>query len=212
MDKAHQQTETMPAKERRFRRRRGEVIDAAAAVFAEKGYHGASTKDIADRLGIRQGSLYYYFSSKEAALGEVCAIGVDSFVQRIGAIAAGDQSAADKVRAAVANHLDPLRDRRDYVRVFLNDRQELPADSRHRIGRMTRRYEALVEGILREGVRRGEFRRDLDCRLAALALIGLCNSVLVWYGRRIRSVPLERIAEAYAALFLSGVAAPAEGK
>ena len=45
-----------------------EVRDAAARSFAEKGYLGASTKDIADRLGIRAASLYYYLPSKDAAL------------------------------------------------------------------------------------------------------------------------------------------------
>ena len=52
----------------RWERRRREVLDAAATAFAEKGYLGASIKDIADRLGVRQASLYYYFPSKEAAL------------------------------------------------------------------------------------------------------------------------------------------------
>ena len=52
-------------------RRAPEIIDAAARVFAERGFHGATTQDIADVLGIRQASLYYYFSSKEAALEPV---------------------------------------------------------------------------------------------------------------------------------------------
>ena len=45
-----------------------EAVRAAASVFSEKGFHGASTGDIAERLGIKQGSLYYYFESKEEAL------------------------------------------------------------------------------------------------------------------------------------------------
>ena len=48
------------------KRRTAEIIAAAAKVFARRGYHGASTQDIADVLGIRQASLYYYFESKEA--------------------------------------------------------------------------------------------------------------------------------------------------
>jgi AcrR family transcriptional regulator len=55
----------------RYEKQRREAIKAAAAVFSDKGFHGASTKDIAERLGIKQGSLYYYFKSKEEALGEV---------------------------------------------------------------------------------------------------------------------------------------------
>ena len=52
----------------RVLRRADEIIDAAARVFAERGYHGTTTQAIADVLGMRQASLYYYFPSKEAAL------------------------------------------------------------------------------------------------------------------------------------------------
>jgi AcrR family transcriptional regulator len=57
----------------RVLRRADEIADAAARVFAERGYHGTTTQAIADVLGMRQASLYYYFPSKEAALEEVCA-------------------------------------------------------------------------------------------------------------------------------------------
>jgi len=63
------------------RRRAPQIIDAAARVFAERGFHGATTQDIADVLGIRQASLYYYFSSKEAALELVCLKGVEGFFE-----------------------------------------------------------------------------------------------------------------------------------
>ena len=65
----------------RVLRRADEIIDAAARMFAERGYHGTTTQAIADVLGMRQASLYYYFPSKEAALEEVCARGTDGFVE-----------------------------------------------------------------------------------------------------------------------------------
>ena len=71
------------------RRRAPQIIEAAARVFAERGFHGATTQDIADVLGIRQASLYYYFSSKEAALELVCLKGVEGFFEAAKAIAAG---------------------------------------------------------------------------------------------------------------------------
>src|SRR5215813_8816416 len=73
----------------RLLRRADAIVDAAARVFAERGYHGTSTQAIADVLGLRQASLYYYFPSKEAALERVCEQGVDGFVERAEAIAAG---------------------------------------------------------------------------------------------------------------------------
>ena len=75
-----------------------EILDAAAEVFAEKGYHGASTTDIADKLGIKQAGLYYYFKSKDAALAEVCRIGVQDYVERLITISQSDISAEQKIR------------------------------------------------------------------------------------------------------------------
>src|ERR1700751_5652411 len=82
-------TEPRPASGRNTHRRSAEITEAAARVFAERGYHGASTQDIADTLGIRQASLYYYFRSKEAALETVCTRGVEDFFKAAQAIACG---------------------------------------------------------------------------------------------------------------------------
>src|SRR5690348_6534440 len=112
------------------RRRAPDIIEAAARVFAERGFHGASTQDIADVLGIRQASLYYYFRSKEAALEQVCARGVEGFLEAATAIAAGPGTASEKLRRLIGAHLLPLQERGDFVKAFLRERQHLPADSR----------------------------------------------------------------------------------
>ena len=83
----------------RVLRRADEIIDAAARVFAERGYHGTSTQAIADVLGMRQASLYYYFPSKEAALELVCARGTDGFVEGAEAVMESARRAARQARA-----------------------------------------------------------------------------------------------------------------
>src|SRR5436190_23668244 len=99
----------------RTHRRSAEIIDAAAHVFAERGYHGATTQDIADLLGIRQASLYYYFSSKEAALELVCLKGVEGFFEAAKIIAARPESARKRLTSLINSHLTPLVDRADFV-------------------------------------------------------------------------------------------------
>jgi AcrR family transcriptional regulator len=89
------------------RRRAPQIIDAAARVFAERGFHGATTQDIADVLGIRQASLYYYFSAKEAALELVCLKGVEGFFEAAKTIAAR-QSARKRLISLIGSHLSPL--------------------------------------------------------------------------------------------------------
>lgn len=185
-------------------RRLAEIIDAAASVFARLGYHGASTQDIADVVGIRQASLYYYLPSKEAALEAVCNRGVAGFYENALEIAASQARAPDKIAAIVRAHLLPLKDRRDYVTVFLNERRHLPRENRSRILKWTQGYETVIEGIIRDGVTAGAFRADLDPRLATLGLLGMIRTVADWYGKEPR-MTLDDIVAGYTALLLAGL-------
>jgi TetR/AcrR family transcriptional regulator, cholesterol catabolism regulator len=164
----------------RWASRHREVVDAAATAFAEKGFLGASTRDIADSLGIRAASLYYYLPSKDAALAAVCELGVREFIENLRGIFARKEPAADKLRAAVANHLAPLRARpaADYIRVFLRHRHELADGPRQSVAKLAAQYQSLIEQIFVEGVSSGQFRAGLNPKLATLALLGLCNSVI----------------------------------
>jgi TetR/AcrR family transcriptional regulator, cholesterol catabolism regulator len=186
-------------------RRSPEIIAAAARVFATLGYHGATTQDIADVLGIRQASLYYYLPSKEVALETVCTHGVEDFYKAAKAIAAGPGTAREKLTGLLRAHITPLLDRADFVRVFLTQRQFLPQASRRRVGKWSRAIEQIFEAVIRDGARGGEFRADADPRLTTLALLGMANAVAGWYGREQASI--ERIGNEFAALILRGLAA-----
>lgn len=163
-------------------RRMAQIVDAAAAVFAQKGYHGASTQDIADQLGMRQASLYYYFGSKEEALAAVCRIGVEGYVERARTVAASPISARQKVSALIRSHLSPMHDRADYVRVFLTQRQFLPTTARRRVRAAARAYEAIIASVIDAGVADRSFRDDLDSAEIALTILGACNAATAWPG------------------------------
>ena len=182
-------------------RRLSEVVDAAAEVFARRGYHGASTQDIADVLGIRQASLYYYFESKEAALEAVCASGVEDYAKRALAIVKLQATSSEKVARLVFQHLAPLAERLEYTLVFLRERRFLPQPARQRIRSIEKRYERLIERIIGQGVAAGEFREDLDARMATLALLGLGNSAALWFGRE-PGATLERVTQSYVDLLV----------
>ena len=198
-----------PASRRRSKRRSAEIVVAAAKVFAERGYHGATTQDIADVLGIRQASLYYYFPSKEAALEQVCMDGSAGYVAGALAVKRGPGSAAEKLARLVSNHVELWRTRVDFARVFLRERSNLPKATRHRIGRYSRRYERIFEDVLQAGMDSGEFRPDLDPRITALAVIGMCNSATAWYGIE-PGATVERIAADFVRLLVDGILAGAE--
>ena len=186
---------------RRLRKRAAEILAAAAKVFARRGYHGASTQDIADVLGIRQASLYYYFESKEAALEAVCAAGVEDYALRALRIERGPGGASEKVAKLVFQHLAPMAERLEFTQAFLRERRFLPDPARRRIRALERRYERIIRRVIEHGIDSGEFRSDLDSRMATLALLGLGNSAAIWYGRE-PGATLERITSNYVDLLV----------
>lgn len=192
---------------RRTHRRSPEITEAAAQVFAELGYHGATTQKIADVLRIRQASLYYYFPSKEAALERVCIQGVAGYFETAKAIASGPGTPAERLAGLMRAHILPILDRGNFVRVFLSQRQFLPNTSRRRVGKWSRGVEKIFEQVIREGMKSGDFRRDIDARLVTLAILGMSNAVTTWYAKE--NASLERIGRDFTALVLQGLAGPA---
>ena len=193
------------------RRRTAEIIDAAAQIFARRGFHGASTQDIADVLGVRQASLYYYFPSKEVALEMVCARGVEGFVENAIRVTEGQGSTQQKLVDLIEAHLMPILERNDYVKVFLNERRYLPTESRRRIGRHSRAVERIFEDVLRAGVEKGEFRADVDPRITALAILGMANAVALWYDKEL-GASVERIGKNFVAMVMGGIRKPGSGR
>ena len=191
-------------------RRSAEILEAAAKVFAERGYHGATTQDIADVLGIRQASLYYYFPSKEVALEVVCARSAEGFLTTAQAIAAGPGTPTERLSALIRSHISPILERGDYIKVFLNQRKFLPSPSRKRVAVVSRGIEETFERVIREGIRSGDFRSDIDPRLAMLTVLDSANGVSSWY--RKEGFSLEKIAAQVVAMILKGVVAGSNGR
>ena len=172
---------TPHVKQKQDRRRRA-IMDAAAQVFAERGYFNATMKDIADRLGMRPASLYHYYPSKEAALEDMCRVSAVEFCERLRAILTqGGPASRDGARRHAA-HL--TSDRRAYVENFAFSRRNLPAGVLKELNTLARAYRQLWKKIFIHGADRGEWRSDLDPDVAADAVLALCNSAATTLPRR----------------------------
>lgn len=159
-----------------YAQHRHDAIRAAAAVFAENGYHGSSTRDIAEYLGIKQGSLYYYFTSKEEALAEVCLYAVRHYARHMEEIAASDQPFQAKLIATITSHLSKYREKNGAMKVYHTERLYLPKAKREKLHELGSGYRQTLESIFEEGIGSGTLREDLDCHFAAQAVIGMCNA------------------------------------
>src|SRR5207244_5030726 len=133
--------------------------------------------------------------------------GGDGFVESAEKIAAGQDAPPAKLTTLIASHLAPNEAKRDYVKVFINERRYLPDASRRRIGRKGRRIERCFEDVIRAGIDGGSIRAGTDVRLAMLAVLGMCNTVINWRAAD-QSVDVSRIAAELGKLVVDGLATP----
>jgi TetR/AcrR family transcriptional regulator, fatty acid metabolism regulator protein len=156
--------------------RRRQIIAAAIKVFAEKGFHEARVGDVAEEAGIAYGLVYHYFASKEELLETIFRTTWTEMLARVEEVEAAGVPASEAVRQVTALLLRTWRRDPDLVGVLVREvtrnqhvQQELEE--------ITAAMEAL-ERIVRRGQESGEFRVDLDPRLAAVVFYGALEEVL----------------------------------
>lgn len=159
-----------------YARKKVLAVEAAATVFADKGFHGATTKDIATAMGIQQGSLYYYFNSKEQALLEVCEYGIATYVQRMEKICDRQQPFEAKMQLIISSHLSAYRHKNNAMKVHNDQRLYLPKEQRGLLKSLGSHYRELLENTLRDGIAQGAVREDIDAHFIAYSVIGICNA------------------------------------
>lgn len=161
----------------KYQKQKQAAVRAAAGIFSEKGYHGASTRDIAERLGIKQGSLYYYFKSKEEALEEVCVFGLQQYAENMEAIANSNQGFEAKLLSVVTNHLSSYREKSEALKVFNDERLYLPKARRSRLKAIGSRYRSELETIINSAIEAGDVVDTIDSHFVAQSIIGICNGL-----------------------------------
>lgn len=173
----------------------------ASELFARQGFHAVGMRAIADAVGIRGSSLYHYFPSKIDLLEAIARDATVAFIERQLADLTPEPSYAARLRQLLHEHVLYFHEHRLEEAVGLRELQEL-SDQRPQayaeLQAIRRSYQDAVRRMIAEGVAAGEFTCD-DPHLAALAILGMVNSVNDWYrdgGQR----SIGEVADAYADL------------
>jgi len=168
--------------------REGEILSAAARIFREKGYHGTSVQDIAEAVGLLKGSLYHYIRSKEQLLARLFEGSLGDTIAELETIAARDASPRARLRDMVRVYVMSVTANLDAVGIYLREWRSLPAPELARVRARRRAMRRLFEDVITEGIRRHELSVS-DAKIAALAIIGMCNWTYEWYRPRGRLTP-----------------------
>lgn len=187
-------------------KREREIIAAAAAIFKDKGYQAATTRDIAAAVGIQQATLYYYVRSKEELLYLVVREPIERLYKQVEDIVQAACPARVKIARGIEAHLAAFDDNYPHMLVFVQEMHNVVQTLHDRLQDFPRRYQRLWETILRQGVTAGELRPELDITATALMILGMCNWMFRWY-RKGGRLDTHTLAKQYADAILDGLTA-----
>lgn len=192
-------------------RRRKELIDVAAKIFQDKGYEAASIQDVADALGILKGSVYYYIDSKEDLLFAVIREVHESALANMERIRELDADPLTMIRLFVESHVKHVSDNLVKATVFFHDFRSLDPKRREYIVKERDSYDSFLRELIARGQAEGLIRKDIDPKLATLAMLGMMNWTYQWYraGGAMDSTAIGRqFADFVLAALASGPATP----
>lgn len=187
---------------------REHILASAARLFRDQGYAATTLRQIAEAAGIKAGSIYYHFASKERLLGQVLDEGIDAVqsavrdrLRRL----PPDATQRQRVAAAIEGHLYGLLQRGDFTSANIRNYGQIPAPAKRRHRLVRQAYARVWDDLLQQARRAGELRADVDAAVLRLFMIGALNWTVEWFDPRRGS--FERFAEQITEMVFTGILA-----
>jgi TetR/AcrR family transcriptional regulator, cholesterol catabolism regulator len=193
----------------RFDRRLAKLLHHAAHIFCEKGYEGASMRDLSRAAGMSLAGLYHYFDSKEDLLYLIQKHTFRTIIERLQERLKDAKGAEPRVRIFIENHLEYFLANKEAMRVLTHEDDTLKNGRGAEIRAIKREYYKICLDLL-EDLRR-EKGLQFSGRLAVLGLFGMINWIYTWHNPRV-DLDAEAMAGEMSNLFLRGVLNPGKAK
>lgn len=159
---------------------REQILARAAALFAERGYSGASMNDVAQACGVSKPALYHYVADKQQLLLEITAGHIDRLAALVAQVGAAHPEPAPRLRALIEAFVEVYAGAQAEHRVLTEDVRFLPDAERTRVLDGQRRVVAAFSGTLAE--LRPELGRARLDKPVTMLLFGMMNWMFTWLG------------------------------
>ena len=179
------------------------ILKTSAKIFAEKGFHHTSVRDIARATRKSLAGLYYYFTTKEELLyliQERCFL---TLLQRWEQAASAPMDARARIRAFAENHLSFFLHNMHEMKVMAHEDESLSGEFQDKILLLKRRYVKVLMDLIGE-LQEHEGGKRVDLRVAAFALFGMMNWIYTWYQPK-RDLPFPQLIEQMLRLYFFGL-------
>ena len=184
--------------------RKEQVIRMAAELFKEKGYSAASMRDLAQKLGIEAASLYSHIKSKEEILQTLCFDMATDFRASLSEVEKEPVSPSEKLRLGIIGHVKVMARDLTASAVFMNEHRHLSQPYLRDFLLLRINYINRFKKIIEDGIASGDFKKDLDTKLAVMTLFSSFNWMPNWFSPQSEIEP-ERLGQHLADIFINGL-------
>ncbi|WMT30238.1 TetR/AcrR family transcriptional regulator [Bacillus aerius] len=182
-----------------------QIIDAAVVVIAENGYHQSQVSKIAKQAGVADGTIYLYFKNKEDILISLFKEKMGQFIERMETDIQTKPSAKEKLLLLIREHFRLLSQDHHLALVTQLELRQSNLELRQKINEVLKGYLNMLDSILTEGKKTGEFRRNLDVRLARQMVFGTIDETATTWVMNDQKYDLPALAESVHDLLLNGI-------
>lgn len=178
------------------------VLKTSAGVFADKGYHSTSMRDISRAAKMSLSGLYYYFKSKEELLFLIQDYCFSTVIDDCRRLLEGVDDPVRRLKLLIENHLNYFVNNMNEMKVLSHEANSISRDMFRKVNNKKRQYVDLVMNLLGEIARENRVD-EVDIRVAAFSLFGMMNWIYNWYDPR-KDVDVAGLSQNMTRLFLSG--------
>lgn len=205
--------EDVKSHDSRFDRRLAEILDCATEVFAEKGYEGASMRDLSRLSGISLAGLYYYFDSKEKLLYFIQKHTFTTIIEQLRERLETVTNPEERIRVFVLNHVEYAAARQKAMTVLSHEDDVLKNGYGSELAAIKREYYRICLGLVEDLAEAEKLKYlgaeaassgGMSTRIAVMSLFGMMNWLYTWYNPRV-DPDAETLARELSDLFLEGV-------
>jgi len=184
--------------------RKEQVIRCAAQLFREKGYAASSMRDLAQKLGIEAASLYSHIKSKEEILQSLCFDMATEFRKSLQEVESKKVSASEKLKLGIIGHIQVMAKDLVASAVFMNEHRHLSQPYLRDFLLLRINYINRFKDIIEEGINKGEFKENIDKKLAVMTLFSSLNWMPMWYDPHSNIIPAD-IGQQLADMLVTGL-------
>jgi AcrR family transcriptional regulator len=188
----------------RFDRRLAEILDYATEVFAEKGYEGASMRDLSRLSGISLAGLYYYFESKEKLLYIIQHHTFTTIIEHLRERLAASSDPQERIRIFVHNHVEYSLGKQKAMKVLSHEDDVLKNSYGAELAAIKREYYRICVGLVSDLFKAEGLKPDVSTRTAVMSLFGMMNWLYTWYNPHV-DPGADALAHQFSDIFLQGI-------